>query len=151
MFSLKNIILTVVSLGLLVVAYAYVTRISEERFEINSQRAIPVATNEITIPAGYNKGTEQVITIIPNYTYSATYSSAQKQERLKMWDDLLQSIYKQINCTGNGCIQYELSATCNNKATTTIFLKRDGGDEDIKLYIDIERARSQEFHLEYGC
>lgn len=151
MFSLKNIILFIVSLGLLIIAYAYMTRISEERFDISNPRTTLAVSNEITIPAGYNDGTERVIQVIPDYTYSATYSSAQKQERLKMWDDLLQSIYKQINCTGNGCIQYELSASCNNKATTTIFLKRDGGDEDIKLYTDIERARSEEFHLEYGC
>lgn len=151
MFSMKNIFLAVVVLGLVILAYAYVTRISEEHIEIDTARSALAASNQVIIPARYNNGEEKVIEIIPDYTYSAVYSSAEKDQRQKMWQDLLESVYAQINCTGAGCIEYVLSASCNNKATTTIFLKRDGGDEDIRLYTDIERARSREFHLEYSC
>lgn len=148
---MKNIFLAIVVLGLSVLVYAYLTRISEEHIEVDTARSALAASNQVVIPAKYNNGEAKVIEIIPDYTYSAVYSSAEKDQRQKMWQDLLESVYAQINCTGVGCIEYVLSASCNNKATTTIFLKRDGGDEDIRLYTDIERARSREFHLEYSC
>lgn len=151
MFSIKSIFLTVLALGIVIIAYAYITRVSEESIDLDAARSALATSNEVVIPAQYNNGVEKSIEIIPDYTYSGMYSPAQKLEREKMWSDLLQSIYQKISCTGNGCIEYVLSATCSSGATTTIFLKREGGDDDVRLYTDIERARAREFNLEYGC